>query len=414
MNILWLSHLLPWPLKAAVIMRCYQLITELPAENQIDILAFHQPRLMAPMVDDLEKGRRLAIDEVSKFANVLSVHEIPCDTRRYGTVSLALLSLFSLSGYTLKWLESRDFRIALQRALDESQYDLIHVDTISFISYMDVILKTDLPVVLDHHNIESHMMFRRACKEKNPFKKLFFYQEALKIEHMEKSNCSRVAHNITCSDEDTSRLGKIAPEAKVTTIPNAIDTRKYEVPKEYKSITRLVFIGTMNWYPNIEAVEYIIRHLSPVFASEFPELSIDIIGANPPEFLRLLASRSPNVTLHGFVNSLDDFTSDAAFLCPITDGGGTKLKIVEAMAMSMPILCHPVAAEGIDILNGKEVIFCNTAEDYLDSIRKIIANPGFCNQLRLHAREKCENTYSYDVVGRRLKNLYGEIHCDTP
>lgn len=184
MKILWLSHLIPYPPKAGVLQRCYYLLKELGKYHEIDLMAFTQKDLLLSFYQDYDVGLSEARNALLKVVNDIEFLEIPSEESIFGKHGLAAKGLFSQGGYTMNWLRSDVFVDHLKARLSENNYDLVHFDTISLAVYRKYV--KGVSVTLDHHNIESHMMLRRATKESNLFKKFYFYQEGLKIERQEK------------------------------------------------------------------------------------------------------------------------------------------------------------------------------------------------------------------------------------
>ena len=409
MRILWLSHLLPWPLKAGVIQRSYHMMRQLSYENEIDLIAFHQPNLMRPMVENEHVGLEDAKENLSKICNIISVHNINVDSGIFRKLGFFANALFSSNGYNLSWLISGEYEASIVSAISSKKYDLIHFDTISFMPYYK--LFADIPVVLNHHNIESQMMKRRAEKEKNILKKIYLDVEAKRIKKCEVDYADRVSLNLVCSDLDKDRLKSISPSSKIITIPNGVDTN-YFTPDKSSDLQSLIFIGTMNWYPNIEAVDFIISELAEEIEVNFPDLKIEIVGAGAPEWLIEKAERKSNVKMHGFVDEIRPMMNKAfAYICPIADGGGTKLKILDALSMGMPIIANPIACEGIDVMDYRDVLFASSKEDYIESLghlKKLQSDKKY-NQFCENARRLAIDKYSVDSIGAKLRDAYKSL-----
>ena len=408
MKILWLSHLLPYPPKAGVIQRSYHLLKQLSSQYDVDVLAFNQIDLLRPMVPSIEQGIEDGLKELNSFCNVKGLYNVPCDSSPFGKPILAMKSFFDPNGYTLNWLKFRDFEEKLTQLLQKENYDLIHMDTISFAPYMNHF--KHIPTILDHHNIESHMMHRRAENERTILKRIYYKIEAIKLEKLEKNICQAIEHNITCSDTDTARLLKVAPTANVSTIPNGVDTGYY-TPTNNGPRTRLTFIGTMNWYPNIEAVMFIFDELAKNIYESFPNLTIDIVGSSAPDFLVDASKNYKNVTLHGFVDDIRPIMNETvAILCPIKDGGGTKLKILDAMSMSLPIIAHPIACEGISLEDEVSVLLAENTTQYLNAIKRLTTSNFSGQEVGSNARKIAKELYSVDTVGKTLRDLYYSVY----
>ncbi len=408
MKVLWLSHLIPYPPKAGVSLRSYHLIKQLAQRCDLDLLAFNQKDLMAGFYDDIDEGLRDARADMSQFCRILDIVELECDKHPHGNKILALKSLFTKAPYNINWLQSKTFRRALEKALAENQYDLIHLDTISFTAHMDLLAGQCL--TMDHHNIESHMLLRRADKENNAFKAWYFRQEGKRLQRYEETYCPQMKVNVTCSREDSDRLKEFLPQAVTAEIPNGVDIDYFQPMPEIESIpTRLVFVGTLSWYPNAEAVEYIAKHWDTL-KQRHPDLIVDIIGAHPPQSIVAVSERDADFRVHGFVDDIRPMIAEAGiYVCPIMDGGGTKLKLLDAFAMGKAVLAHPIACEGLNVVDGESVLLADTDEAFIAGIDRLIEDEALRKHLEQGSRRLAEAEYGYDAIGEALHGLYQNV-----
>ncbi len=404
MRILWLSHLVPYPPKGGVLQRSHHLFVEIAKYHDMDLLAFNQEDLMAPLFpNDDNFGLAEAEEALKPSCNKIKFVEINSDKQAFGNYRLALKSLLTRDPYNINWLKSKKFSAILNEWAASENYDLVHYDTISLIPYLSTFATTAKS--LDHHNIESHMLFRRAENETNPLKKAYFWQEGKRIEQAEQKYCPQFDINITCSDIDTQRLKEISPESKVTTIPNGVDTDFFSTRQAPELPNSLIFVGTLSWYPNAEAVLFIAEQLWETLSNQIPDITIDIIGANPPKALLAAAEKFKNFNVHGFVDDIRPYIDRASlYVCPISDGGGTKLKILDAFAMSKAVVAHPIACEGIDVTPDKNVAYASTVEEYVQQIKSLLKNPEQRQQLGTNARKLVEDKYSYASIGKTLSD----------
>lgn len=408
MKVLWLSHLVPFPAKAGVSLRSYHLIKQLSQRCELDLLAFNQRDLMAGFYDDIEQGLAEARADMGQFCNILDIISLPCDTMPHGNKLLALQSLLTKAPYNINWLKSRRFRAALKKALAENSYDVVHLDTISFTAHMDLLQGQCLS--MDHHNIESHMLLRRADKESHKFKSWYFRQEGKRLQRYEQEYCPQMAMNITCSAEDSQRLKAIVPSAITEEIPNGVDIEFFKSSRVGEGDPKkLIFIGTLSWYPNAEAVEYIAEHWADLKQLQ-PELTVDIIGAHPPESIVEFSKTDPSFKVHGFVDDIRPFIDAAGiYLCPIMDGGGTKLKLLDAFAMSKAVLAHPIGCEGLAVTDEVNVLMADSDGSFISGIQRLIADSELRHSLELGARKLAEDHYGYDAIGEKLANTYQRL-----
>lgn len=404
-RILWLSHLVPYPPKGGVLQRCYYLIKELSVYHDVDLYCFVQEDLLRSFHSDLNKGLEEAKQELEKFCKSVTFFEIPCLKSHQGQVKQAFKSIFTKTGYTMDWLVSKGFAANLSEKLQSTRYDLVHFDTISLAIYRDLV-SANIPVSLDHHNIESHMMLRRAKKESNFLKKVYFYLEGLKLEMQERKWCPKFNINITCSKMDTERLFDVVGDVKCVDISNGVDINYFQPTQQQLRKNSLIFIGTMNWYPNIEAAEFLLSEIFPSLEEQNIDCSLDIIGASPPKSILKYKDMYNRVQIHGFVDDIRDLIDSAyLYVCPITDGGGTKLKILDAMAMGKAIVAHPIACEGIDLEDKISVYYCNSKEDYVQAIKYLFENPQLVEKLGRNARALAVKCYSFKMIGKHLAEI---------
>jgi len=354
MKILWLSHLIPYPPKGGVLQRSYNLIRELSKYHEVSLLAFNQSALLGSMFPSVSVGKEEAKKQLLAFCKDVEFVDIPSESSSSGKYILALKSLFSSSSYTTNWLVSKEMSSAIDAISGDNEFDLIHFDTISLAVYLP--LFEDVPKILDHHNIESHMMLRRAEQESNMFKKFYYYQKGRKISSYEKAICKKFDLHITCSELDSQRLRNIDASLNVDEIPNGVDVDYFIPDFENEQGTRLVFAGGLNWYPNQDAMLFFARDIWPILKEKCPEVEMDLIGKNAPKELCELGQWDENYHVHGFVDDVRGYLSRASvYVCPIRDGGGTKLKLLEAFAKGKAVVAHPAACEGNDVTEREEI-----------------------------------------------------------
>lgn len=410
MRVLWLSHLVPYPPKGGVLQRSFNLLREVARYNTVDLVAMVQRPLLAYLAPEREEALRIAKRELSGFCASVAFCPLPEDARVGGRTGLLLGSVISPRPYTVNWLLSRRMAGLVQRHTAARACEIAHLDTFSLGAYLDDL--GGMPAVMNHHNIESHMMQRRAANESNPLKKLYMLQESAKILRWERRYGERCAAHLTCSELDTERLLQAAPRlaGKVHEIPNGVDLDYFKPDYVAPTEGRLIFAGRLSAYPNRKAVLFIARELWPALKQAIPSVSIDIIGAEPPQEVIRLAERDPAVRVHGFVDDVRPFLNGAAvYVCPITDGGGTKLKVLDALAMAKAVVADPIACEGIEVRAGTHVAFAHTVSEYVHHIRHLFAHVEERQRLGQAARALVEEKYSYRAIGMRLAEVYEDV-----
>ena len=408
MKILWLSHLVPYPPKAGVLLRAHYLVKELAKHHEVHLLAFNQRALMEPYFETYEQGTEIALGVMKESCSRVHFIDCPMDKSPHSKKICAVKSLISPKPYNISWLTDPEFgKLVNQWQLEES-YDLIHCDTISLAPYVTHINNTLLS--MDHHNVESHMLSRRAHLEANPLKKLYFWQEGLKLEAYEKLTCPQFDTNLTCSELDSRRFQTICPNASFTEIPNGVDTEFFTPSTSKQDPATLIFIGTLDWYPNTRAVRYIANEIWPRLKKVIPEAKINIIGAGAPSDLVKLSQNDDNFNVLGFVDDLTPYLDDATvYICPIDDGGGTKLKLLDAFAAGKAVIAHEVACEGLHVEDGNQVVLANDPDTYIEKILLLVENRNLRQKLQHNARAHAEKSFSFIAIGKRLADHFSSL-----
>jgi polysaccharide biosynthesis protein PslH len=401
MKILWLSHLVPYPPKGGALQRSYNLIRELSVYHELDLLAFNQRALISPLFDSVTSGIDEARITLNRFCRRLAFFDIDSDRSVWRRYLLGLKSLFC-KPFTINWLKSESFASKMKDWIEQKDYDLVHFDTISLVPFFHLV-PSFIATSLDHHNIESHMLLRRAQNETNLMKRIYFWQEGIRLRRYEQCFCPRFSLNITCSDTDSGRLSEIVPNANIQTIPNGVDLDFFKPQGIFDKTKRLIFVGTMGWYPNINAVLYLAERLWLKLKEKHPDLECDIIGANPPIIIRELSNRFPDFHVYGFVDDVRSYIDAATvYVCPIQDGGGTKLKILDAMAMAKAVVAHPVACEGINIIDNHNILLACDESEFVEHIDLLLNSTEKREAIGREARRLVEEFYGYKAIGRQL------------
>lgn len=397
MKILWLSHHIPYPPKSGVLQRSYNLLKEAAKGGDIYLLSIAQKKQLISMGTDLEEARR----ELEKICCVVDfVH--PKENNKL----IALKALFSALPYTAKWRVFPEVRDVLRNMIDVYNFDLLHFDSIDLGEYLFEV-GTDLKKVLNHHNIESQMMVRRAVKESNLLFKAYFFLEAWKLERYEKKICPSFDLNLTVSALDKERLRAYVPDIPVEVIENGVDTDYFTPGEPVFGSKRLIFAGGLGWYPNRDAMLFFVRKVWPLLKEKFNDVKATVIGHNPPRELIEFSEVDSNFNVPGFVDDVRPYFDLAdVYICPISDGGGTKLKILDAMAMGKPIVAHPVAIEGIDVQSEKHVLVAETPLEFVSQVTRLFTDERLWCTLSYAGRKFVVDNYDFKAIGQKLVKAY--------
>jgi glycosyltransferase involved in cell wall biosynthesis len=233
-----------------------------------------------------------------------------------------------------------------------------------------------IPSVLFQHNVESSLWQRMAATERHPVKRLSFKIESAKMARYERVTVRKFHHVIAVSEHDRQQMLQMDPSCEITVVPTGVDTKKFAVapPSDIRP-PRIVFTGSMDWEPNIDAMEYFCEQIWPRVRAAYADAIFQIVGRNPHPKVQKLASDSVHVT--GTVPSVADYLREASVvIVPLRIGGGTRLKIFEAMAMGKALISTSIGAEGLDVQSGRDLLLADDATAFADAILLLLRDAG--------------------------------------
>jgi polysaccharide biosynthesis protein PslH len=401
-KILWLSHFLPYPPKGGALQRSHNLLRQVARRHDVHLVSLNQGKNL-PTPDRIEQ----AIAFLRTLCRRVEVFPIPSDAAKWRWVMMTMASYLRSSPYDVNWLTNRTMGRYLEELSKAETFDLVHVDTIGLYPYAAAF--SGIPVVLNHHNVESHMMSRRFENESNSIYKAYFNREFLKIRRYERKACGECAVNLVVSDLDAIRLQENVGDVRISIIPNGVDV-DYFLPKNPagKKGEGLIFAGAMDWYPNREAVRFFLREIWPKLLEERQERPVTFLGRNPPREL-LEAARDFPIRVPGFVDDVRPYLEDAGiYICPIRDGGGTRLKILDALAMGKPLVATGLAVEGLDLVDEVHYLKAETGAEFVSQIHRLESDPGLSEIVAAAGQRFVRERFSWDVIGEKLAHVYQE------
>lgn len=404
-RVLWLSHFLPWPPKGGLMQRSYYLMRELSRHHDVRVVAFRQH------AHQFDEGRlKEAKAALSEFATLSHVSDLPEDRIRGGRAALALRSLLPGPPYTIRWGTCEEYASAVRLAIEEFRPEIVHFDTVSLAPYLDLVGK--IPATLNHHNIESHMLLRRAEQEKNPLKKLYFQQEGTRLARYERAVARRFRLHLVCADLDGARLVQTVGTVPILEVPNGVDLEYFQPmgDVEAQQPDSMIFVGGLSWYPNASAMRLFVQQIWPKLVSQRPKAELKIIGRHPPPDIVTAAQQDERIKVMGYVDDIRPVVAASmVYVCPIFDGGGTKLKMIDAMGMGKAIVAHPVAAEGLGLEHGRNVLLSDDPAKLAEYCIQLFDDPVLRHSLGAAARLRAEAAFGFEAIGAALAKTYADF-----
>lgn len=401
MRILWLIHFVPWPPTGhGSLQRSYHLLRVAAARHNIHLLAVAPPTVAAADLDLVA-----ATQALRQLGAETEIFPLPGDPRKLRRAWLLLTGLARKQSHWEHWFRSADM-VARVREL-RSRFDLVHVESAVLGGYRDAI--GDSTLVLSHHNVESELVRQRSGTARFAAARALLRQEAAKMEALERDWAPRAAVNVVVSELDGERLRKIAPGATIEVVPNGVDTEYFRAdPGVISDPSTLVFAGGMDWYPNRDAMAHFATDIWPRLIATNPSRRLIVIGRSPPR--ELSALNDSRVQVLGFVPDIRPLVSRAGvYICPMRIGGGTRLKILDALAMSRALVSTDLGVEGLDLTPDVHFLRANSPEEFDRQIARLEGDEELRVRLGRAGREVVEQRFSWAVIGQRLLDCYERL-----
>jgi sugar transferase (PEP-CTERM/EpsH1 system associated) len=391
----------PYPPHGGVLQRGYNIIRELGRWSRVHLLAFVHPDVL-PTPDTLEESRRVlgGLCETVEYFDLW-----PKRSPAHKAAALAG-GLLSTVPFSVVAHGSAGFRTSVQRAIGGSRFDVIHVDTIALTPFVDLGPARPAPTVLTHHNIESQLMERRSEVEARRLARWFLAREARKLAAYESAVSPAYDVNIFMSAQDQALLERRVPGVRGAVVPNGVDVA-YFTPDGSEPEPSLIYTGGMNMFANRDAVVFFLEEIWPAVAAAVPQARFYAVGQDPPREVEAMAARDPRVVVTGYVDDIRPYVRRAAvYVVPLRVGGGTRLKVLDAMASGKAIVSTSIGCEGLDVTPGAHLLVADSPEEFVRTTVTLLTDRARQRALGDAARARVEERYAWPVVGTQLRRAY--------
>lgn len=391
MRILWVKAGKLLPVDTGGKIRSYNLLKHLSSENDTTLLTYYDgPRDSSYEQQITQQFSAVAINtglSQSKQGQVLNY--LKC---------LPLSAPFAVSKFTSTQVKRR-----IREWDKEGKFDVLISDFLSASWNFDSSLKT--PTVLFQHNVESALWQRQAKHEANAVKNIAFKLEASKMLKYETDAVKRFDHVIAVSNHDRDLMSKMTDREKISVVPTGVDLVEFAKEGSGDEIVEpiVLFLGSMDWPANVDGVDFFCREVWQQVKTAVPEAKFYIVGRNPPPRITKLASDSIVVT--GRVESVMPFIRKAAvFIVPLRIGGGTRLKIYEAMAAGKAVVSTSVGAEGLDFHDGEDILIADEADKFASDVVELLVNKD--RRIKLGgSAAKLAAQYDWATIAKRFEEI---------
>jgi len=395
LRILLISTQFPFPPRSGFTTRVYQLALQLASRHEVTLLSYLDPDGAA----DLEHVRE-----------AMRVQTVEYRWRTGSGKRLAqLASLASRRPFICRLMYTSKMQAAIDALAAGDGVDVVQVESSPLCTFR---LPATTSVILDEHNVEYEVFARMHDTERSLARRSFNRLEHSRFRSFEQRWWRRVDGCLVTSEREERIVLAQAPRTPVAVVPNGVDLEYFGPTDSEPEPNTVVFNGVLDYRPNTDAAEYLVDVVWPLVLARCPHARLTVVGRGDPATLRALAR--PGVTLTGEVADVRPFLRDAAVMVvPIRMGGGTRLKVVEGLAMEKAMVSTSLGCEGVNVRDGEHLLIADEPPAFADAVVTLFDNRPRARRLGSAGRERMARDYSWALAGERQEELYRRVLRNT-
>lgn len=394
MKIFMLTPYLPYPLLSGGQVRTYNLLKKIAKQHEVTLFALIK-----------QDSERENIKELEKYCSKIRVFKRTSSPWHPRNILLAGFSAFPF--VVTRNLVS-ELQGEIEKELNDQSYDLIHVETFYM---MPNIPKTDVPVLLVEQTIEylGYESFAHKITKKMPILRPLLNIDIRKITHWERRYWRNCQQLVTVSQDDKEFIQQVEPSiADIAVVSNGVDMEYFtEVEKKLSPTPTVLFVGTFNWLPNVEAVEFLVEKVWPHIKQAMPNVQLRIVGSEPTKKILAYGEKDEQITVTGRVADIrEEYAQANVLLAPVFSGKGTRYKVLEAMATQTPVVGTSIALEGINAEEGTHCLVADEPQEMAAETVKVLESLELQKKLGKAGRSFVKNHFSWEQISQDLLDVY--------
>jgi len=398
MRILFLSTRSPYPLISGHSLRTYHMVKGAAQRHNVTLVTFTQ-------LDVEEKKEN--VEHLRGFCEDVFQFRIPMDMSRVNLVGAVCRNLLSPAPLVAEKYNVGPMRQKIRELLQGKRFDLVHVDLLPLSVYTNEF--EDLPKLLANHNVESLRLKRWFQTEANPARKCYLGIQLLKLRRFELSVMNRFDCCVVVSEEDKQVLRKMGARKDLFVVPNGTDTSFFSPNGESVKEKSIVWLGHMDVHTNKDAVMYFWNEIYPLLRTRDPSIEMTFVGTGPPEEIVAAAERDRLIKVTGFVDDIRPYVGQASVVVvPIRIGSGTRIKILDTMAMGKAIVSTSVGCEGLNIANGRNIMVADDPKSFSESVIELLNDAKMRGEIEKEARDLAK-TYDWGRMVEKQEAVYQHL-----
>jgi polysaccharide biosynthesis protein PslH len=394
-HILWLKTELLHPVDKGGKIRSYQILKELTLKHHVTYLTLDDG-----MADNA--AYELAAEYCHELIRIPHRRRVKLTAGFYADL---VFNFTSNLPYAIAKYQSPEMRRRLDALIIQVPYDVVVCDFLA--PAVNMPLHLSCPTVLFQHNVEAMIWKRHADLQTNPLKRAYLLTQWRKMQAFEGMMCRRADRVIAVSREDAEIMQRDYGVPAVDDVPTGVDTAFFRSRgAEQRGRHDLVFTGSMDWFPNVDAITYFTDKIMPLIKKIIPEVTLTVVGRDPHPALIKLSKRDSSIVVTGKVGDVRPYMDRAAaYIVPLRIGGGTRLKIYEAMAMEKPIISTTIGAEGLPVRSERDLLLADTPADFASAVVRVLKDEQLASRLSHHAARMVREQFGWSGVAKRFAEI---------
>ncbi|NIR66462.1 MAG: glycosyltransferase [candidate division Zixibacteria bacterium] len=397
MKILWIKSDFLYPADTGGKIRSYNILKQLSAVHEVSYLCLTE-----------EEPSGEALDYLRSFCSKVECIPFNPDKKFSLRFYLSLVkNLFSEYPYVINKYRDHRLEKRINDFIDSKGIDIILCD---FLEMAANCIDIDVPKVLFQHNVEAEIWRRHYEVSRSLLKKAYLKMEYRKFYSYERRACSAFDDVLVVSESDGRLLENEYSVRHTTLIPTGVDVDYFKPDAGKMKPENIVFVGSMDWIPNQDAAEYFVKDIYPGIKSRRPDARFYIVGRRPPEHIRILGERDNSITITGTVDDIRPYVDGArVYVVPIRIGGGTRIKIYEALAQKKAVVSTTVGAEGLPLTDGKHIIIKDEPNDFAEAVLELMENENSALKLGDSGHNYVAENYSWEKVAGKFSDALEDV-----
>lgn len=392
MKILMLTPYLPYPLMSGGQTRSYNLIKGLSGKHEITLFSL--------IKDEREKSYIPHLSKYCKKINVFNRSKSPW------TIRNILLTGFGPYPFLVIRNLAQEEKEMVKKELLREKYDLIHAETFYVMPHIP---QTTVPILLVEQTIE-YLVYKHYVEEQSPvLLRPLLRLDVFKLRYWETYFWKQAKRVVAMSESDKNQMKKLVSGLAIDIVPNGIDMNYFSSKKgKTENIKKVLYVGNFTWLQNTEAVRVLVNEVWPRIKREISDAKLWIVGTHMNSEIKSLASDDIEVS-EGLEDIRDAYKNASVLVAPIKGPGGTRLKILEAMASALPVVTTSVGAEGLGVKDGKEALIRDNLNELAMATIKILKGSTMARKLGVEGKNFVKYNYTWDKSAQRLDKIYKEV-----